>query len=137
MAYIEMEGFNPLPDAPIFRQHKAKRGKQMKQPWTDESDFSKDFALIRRLAFGKDEKRLAMDIRRSVNLEAALGEAKAEDRAALLANSLDTDARLEKTYTPPTLEAARRAKKAQAEGARIRNALTENSVRRTSSDGKE
>ena len=92
---------------------------------------------MREHAFGKAEKRRARDIRRSVNLEAALGDAKPENRAALLANSLHKDRSLDAVYTPPTLTAARKANDARRAGRDIlqqesrtkRGVLAENSVK--------
>ncbi|MHA7900810.1 MAG: hypothetical protein ACX94B_13175 [Henriciella sp.] len=116
MAYVSGLDVHPLPETPIFRQHKPKRGTRVCVPWADESDFAKDFAKVRKLALGPNETRKAMDIRRTANLEASLGDATAEDRARLLANSLDRNKDLDNVYTPPTLAAARKANAARTKG---------------------
>ena len=66
------------------------------------------FAAVRLEAFGEDEKRQFRDIRRSANLEADLGGASVEDRAAVLANAMDKSPQLDAVYTPPTVERARK-----------------------------
>ena len=115
-SYVSELGIELHPDAPIFRRHKPRKGERNIEPWKDQSEFSKDFSAVRSLAFGKDEKRLAMDIRRTANLEAALGDAAPEERAALLANSVDRDKKLDAVYTPETLRKARNAQAARQKG---------------------
>lgn len=78
--------------------------------------FTNDFARVRRLTFGPEEKRQFRDIRRSANLEAAVGGASREQRAAVMANALDTNDRLDRTYTPSTVAAARQAQAARLAG---------------------
>lgn len=65
--------------------------------------FNYDFALVRAAA-GYPSGLKAMDIRRTANLEAHLGGASKEDRAAFLANTLDVNAKLHAAYTPDTVE---------------------------------
>ena len=81
--------------------------------------FTDEFAKVRAIAFGSDEKRKMMDIRRSGNLEADLGGASAQDRAEILANALDKDSRLDETYTPLTVAKARRIAKQREQGRAI------------------
>ncbi len=117
LAYIATLGVSLHPDAPIFRRHAPPIRKRRKvEPWKDSDEFARDFAIVREAALGAGETRRAMDIRRTANLEAALGEASPEDRAALLANGLDKDKSLDAVYTPPTLIAARRANAAREAG---------------------
>lgn len=99
-----------LPSAPIIRQENS--GKAFK----DRHDFARRFATIRKAAFGKDEKRQLRDIRRSANVEADLGGASADDRAKILGNALNTDPKLERTYTPATLAKARELRKQRETG---------------------
>lgn len=92
-----------LPDAPILR-----RANGAAWPAGDRGRraFNYDFAQARKAA-GLDPGLKALDIRRTVNLEAALGGADPEARATLLANNMHRSARLEATYTPPTVAASR------------------------------
>lgn len=88
--------------------------------WKDRRAFNYDFALIRKKAgFGKNLK--ALDIRRTANLEAHLGGATKEERAAFLANTLDINAKLDATYTPETVEASFEIARKRALGRRIMN----------------
>ncbi|RIJ16000.1 hypothetical protein D1227_06180 [Henriciella mobilis] len=130
LAYIDGLGVSLHPDAPIFRRHASKNARRRKaEPWKSPTDFSTDFAEVRKHALGPEDTRKAMDIRRTANLEAALGGASPEDRAALLANSLDRNQTLDAIYTPPTLEAARRANRARATGrSLIASSLSRNAV---------
>jgi hypothetical protein len=99
MAYVGGLGVSLMPDAPIFRRHAPTIRKRRKvAPWKGSDEFARDFKNVREAALGKDETRMAMDIRRTANLEAALGDATPSDRAALLANSLDKDAGLDAVH---------------------------------------
>jgi|GEM_PF-6619683 len=136
MDYITDLGVTPHPDSPIFRRHKPHRRRQSNpvcEPWADESEFAKDFKIVREAAFGKEEKRRAMDIRRTANLEAKLGGASADDRAAMLANDINNNKKLDDVYTPPTLAAAIKAVKARDKGRLVleqnKSVLTEKSVK--------
>lgn len=90
-----------LPEAPIIRQQKTGKA------FEGRHEFARRFATIRKAAFGPDEHRQMRDIRRSANVEADLGGASKDDRALLLGNALNTDPKLDRTYTPPTLAKAR------------------------------
>lgn len=81
--------------------------------------FIMDFALTRKAAFGNAENRRFQDIRRSANVEADLAGATPEERAEMLANSLDKDRNLEQTYTPRTVEKSRQMAAKRLEGRRI------------------
>ena len=117
LAYIDGLGVSLHPDALIFRRHPSRNARRRKsEPWKAPTEFSTDFAEVRKHALGEDDSRKAMDIRRTANLEAALGGASPDERAALLANSLDKNAVLDAIYTPPTLTAARKANEARATG---------------------
>lgn len=98
------------------------------KPYVDKSDFSADFKEIRDKAFPEEalkprnKQRLLIDIRRTANVEAQLGGATASERAKLLANSIDTDDQLHKTYTPETAALTRQIAKQREAG---RQALSE------------
>ncbi len=95
--------------------------------------FLSDFRLVREAAFGENEKRRFQDIRRSANLEAQLGDASPDERAEMLANTLNKDSFLEKTYTPKTVQRSRQIRNKRLEG---RNVLAVQSVNTTGGDGK-
>ena len=118
IAYRDGLGVELMDDAPILRRPDG-------LPWRDESHFAKDFGAVRAKAFGRQEKRRAMDIRRTYNIELDLGGASREERAAAMANGLDRDSGLDATYTPPTLEKARRTAKKRAAGQAIRRRMGE------------
>lgn len=109
LAYIEAVGLDPLPSAPILRTSRDARGYIKVR-------FVADFDLVRKSAFGNDERRRFQDIRRSANLEAAIGGATPEQRAEMLANSLHKDAELERTYTPATVERSRKMAEIRLQG---------------------
>lgn len=86
------------------------------EPYTRRRRVNEDFAAVRELAFGKDEKRQFMDIRRSGNVEADAAGADKADMAKLLANQIDQSKFLEETYTPPTVAKAREVARLRVEG---------------------
>lgn len=90
------------PSAPLFRMKRGGR-------YVDHVALGKDFAKLRVKALGEGERRQLLDIRRSANLELQLGGATPEERAEILANTLDKSRFLDETYTPPTLALARQA----------------------------
>lgn len=104
-------GVEQLKTAPLFRNTQG-------APWT-KTYLSHEFATLRRVTFGKLEKRQFQDLRRSANLEADLGGASAEDRAALMANALDRNPLLDATYTPPTVTRGRKVRDARIIGREI------------------
>lgn len=110
-AYVASLPFAVPDDQPFLR---TPRGHAYRK-----ARFLDDFAIVRLAAFGEDEKRRFQDIRRAGNIEADLGGASAEDRAAILANALDKDASLDATYTPPTVAKARELAAKRLEGRRI------------------
>ncbi|WP_271893728.1 hypothetical protein [Candidatus Phyllobacterium onerii] len=68
-----------------------------------------DFADIRRLVFGREEKCRLMDMRRTGAVEAISGGGSVESIAAKMGNSIDQNETLQKTYMPVNLPAARAA----------------------------
>lgn len=111
LGYLASLGAQPLPDAPILRTSRDARGYL-------KTRFIADFDLVRKAAFGDAEARRFQDIRRSANLEAAIGGATAEQRAEMLANALDKNVSLERTYTPATVERSRKIAETRLEGRR-------------------
>lgn len=102
--YISELGFSLHDDAPIFRTKGHTPGAsggrpRIGTPYTKDSLVS-DFAKARRLAFGPDENRKLMDMRRSGAVEAMAGGASAEAMSAKLANSMDRNKALWRTYLP-------------------------------------
>lgn len=110
-AYAKEFGATILPGQPLFR---TSEGKAFTHTW-----LGNIFADVRRAAFGKAERRQLQDIRRSVNLEAELGDADPTARAALLANRLDRSKHLDGVYTPVTTLHAQRAQKARERGRQL------------------
>jgi hypothetical protein len=88
------------------------------RPYT-KSSLNQDFAAIRELAFGKDEKRQLQDMRRSGAVEGDAGGGSVEDQSNKLANTVDTNARLRRTYSPVNVVSARRFDEARAKGAKL------------------
>lgn len=107
-AGLKAGGLELLPSAALFRN-------RLGNEW-DKNFLVNQFQDVRRVTFGKAEKRQAMDIRRSANLEAELGGASAEDRAMVLANALDRNKALDATYTPSTVARARKVLEARKAG---------------------
>lgn len=106
--YVSGLGIELPPSAPFLRTrtgHRYLKGRMIH-----------DFAQVRAAAFGDDERRRFQDIRRSANVEAELGGASPEERAAILANRLDKDKSLEATYTPSTVAKSRKIMEARAAG---------------------
>lgn len=107
-AYYKSLGVELIDGQPLFRNPK---GRVYSKEY-----LAHEFADVRRVAFGKAEKRQFLDIRRSANLEAELGGATAEDRASVLANALDKNPTLDATYTPSTVTRGRRVQVAREQG---------------------
>lgn len=111
MAYkaaLEQDGLELMPGTPLFRHTRGR-------VWTREY-LASQFAIVRRVTFGKAEKRQFQDLRRSANLEADLGDASAADRAAVLANALDRNPALDAVYTPATVARGRKVQQAREAG---------------------
>lgn len=120
LAYIDGLGVTLLDDAPIFRSRGFTPGTKGGRPragvpYTKDSLID-DFADLRRLVFGKDEKRRMMDLRRSGAVEANAGGGSVESIAAKMGNSIDESKALQKTYMPVNLAAVRAADDARRKG---------------------
>jgi hypothetical protein len=79
----------------------------------------KDFAKVRELAFGPNETRQLGDMRRSGAVEGDAGGGSVTDQANKMANSVDTNKRLRKTYNPTNVASVRRFGEARTVGARL------------------
>ncbi|WP_394694730.1 hypothetical protein [Hyphobacterium sp.] len=103
-----IQGAGSTADEPIIRMRSG-------TPYKNKDTFAKDFRKVRNLAF-KADVRTFKDIRRSGNLEADLGDASAEDRAEILANTLHKSGYLEATYTPATVARGKKIRDNRAAG---------------------
>jgi hypothetical protein len=88
------------------------------RPYT-KSSLNQDFRDIRKLAFGKDEKRQLQDMRRSGAVEGDAGGGSVEDQSNKMANTVSHSNRLRKTYNPVNVASARRFDEARAKGAKL------------------
>lgn len=123
LAYVDGLGVTLLDDAPIFRSRGhtpgAKGGRpRAGVPYTKDTLID-DFADLRRLVFGPDEKRRMMDLRRSGAVEANAGGGSVEAIAAKMGNSIDESKALQKTYMPVNLAAVRAADEARRKGRQL------------------
>ena len=118
--YVEHLGVVVLLDSPIFRSRGyvpgAKGGRpRVGVPYTKDA-LVDDFADVRRLLFGTEEKRRLMDMRRSGAVEANAGSGSGEEIAAKMGNSIDDNKALQRTYMPVNLAAVREADEARLRG---------------------
>ena len=74
-----------------------------------------DFRAVRSRVFPGDQRRL-QDLRRTGNVEAAVGGALPQDLAAKAGNTIATSSAIYETYTPVQLAAVRRADEARTKG---------------------
>lgn len=123
LAYIDSLGVTLLDDAPIFRTRGYAPGPKGGRPragvpYTKDS-LVDDFADLRRIVFGIDEKRRLMDLRRSGAVEANAGGGTVEAIAAKMGNSIDQSKSLQKTYMPVNLPAVRAADEARRKGRKL------------------
>jgi hypothetical protein len=88
-----------------------------------------DFKTVRELAFGKLEKRQISDMRRSGAVEGDAGGASLADQSNKMANTVDANKRLRKTYNPVNTVSVRRFDEARAAGAKLLEQKTDESVR--------
>lgn len=122
-AYVADLGVTLLDDAPIFRTRGFAPGPKGGRPragvpYTKDS-LVDDFADVRRLVFGSEEKRRLMDMRRSGAVEANAGGAAVEAIAAKMGNSIDESKALQRTYMPVNLAAVRAADEGRRKGRKL------------------
>lgn len=94
------------------------------RPFAGSNGFAYFFRKVREEVFGPDEQRRMQDIRRTFNVEMDIGGASPEERAQILANSLNTSSRLEQTYTPPNVVRARQVAAQRREGQALREQMS-------------
>lgn len=82
------------------------------------SSLNKDFRTVRELAFGKEEIRQLQDMRRSGGVEGDAGGGSIEDQSNKMANTVDRNKQLRKTYNPVNVASVRRFDEARVIGAR-------------------
>jgi integrase len=128
LAYADRLPVQLMPSQPLFRNPQGRA--------YTKTYMAHEFAALRRLAFGGDERRQFLDIRRSANLEADLGGASAEDRAEVLANALHKNRALDATYTPPTVARARKTQEARKAGRALLKQEAKRAQSRNSPAGK-
>ncbi|MBR1198852.1 hypothetical protein JQ574_22910 [Bradyrhizobium sp. AUGA SZCCT0158] len=87
------------------------------RPYT-KSSLNQDFRAVRELAFGKQEKRQLQDMRRSGAVEGDAGGATIEDQSNKMANTVDRNKQLRKTYNPVNVASVRRFDQARVIGAK-------------------
>jgi len=122
-AYVAGLGFALHDDAPIFRSRgyvpAGPKGGRPRAgvPYTKDA-LVDDFADVRRLVFGPQEKRRLMDMRRTGAVEANAGGGSVEHIAAKMGNSIDQNKTLQKTYMPVNLAAVRAADESRRIGRR-------------------
>ena len=88
------------------------------RPYT-KSSLNQDFRKVRELTLGKDEKRQLQDMRRSGAVEGDAGGGSVEDQANKMANTVDRNNQLRKTYNPVNIASVRRFDEARVQGGRI------------------
>lgn len=88
----------------------------------------KDFAKVRRLAFGLTEMRQLGDMRRSGAVEGDAGGGTVTDQSNKMANTISTNNRLRKTYNPVNVPSVRRFDEARVKGAKVLEQRPDKSV---------
>jgi hypothetical protein len=133
VAYVERFGAELLDTTPLFWTRGGKPvardggtgqwggdhggGKHVPaRPYT-KSSLNQDFRKVRELAFGKEEARQLQDMRRSGAVEGDAGGASIEDQANKMANTVDRNKQLRKTYNPHNVVSVRRYDDARVVGA--------------------
>lgn len=106
-AYLAGLGVTVLAEAPLIRNRSG-------QPYTKDK-LAADFRAIRAAVLPGDTRQL-MDLRRTGNVEAAVGGARPQELSAKAGNTIGTSSQLFETYTPVQLEAVRQADAARERG---------------------
>jgi hypothetical protein len=124
LEYLATFGAEIMADQPIFRTRgRAALPGKGGRPWTPrpytKDKLDKDFAEVRALAFGPLERRQLADMRRSGAVEGDTGGGTVEDQANKMANTVNVNTRLRKTYNPVNIPSVRRFDEARAKGAKI------------------
>jgi hypothetical protein len=119
-AYVKDLGVELMADVPIFRN-------RSKVPYS-KNKLAEDFRLIRE-TFDKNDTRHLADMRRSGAVEGDAGGGSVVDQANKMANSVDTNKRLRKTYNPVNVASVRRFDEARIAGAKKLEQKPDESVR--------
>lgn len=123
LTYLDQLGVAVLPETPLFRSRGYAPGPKGGRPRVgvaySKDSLVDDFADVRRLVFGKEEKRRLMDMRRSGAREANAGDAPLTAISAKLGNSIDRSKMLQRTYMPNQLASVRAADEARKKGRRL------------------
>jgi hypothetical protein len=106
-------------------------GKHVKPRPYRKQTLGDDFADVRAMAFGETETRQLQDMRRSGAVEGDLGGATVEDQSHKMANTIDRNKQLRKTYNPVNVVSARRFDEARAKGAKLLEQKPDESVTAT------
>lgn len=88
------------------------------RPYT-KSSLNQDFRKVGELAFGRDEMRQLQDMRRSGAVEGDAGGGSIEDQSNKMANTVDRNKQLRKTYNPVNVASVRRFDDARTRGAKV------------------
>jgi hypothetical protein len=119
-AYVKKLGVDIAPNAPIFRNRSGAA--------YSKDTLGDDFRDVR-AAIDKADTRQLADMRRSGAIEGDAGGGSVTDQANKMANSVDTNKRLRKTYNPVNVAAVRRFDEARLVGARALEQRPAESVR--------
>jgi hypothetical protein len=119
-AYVRKLGIEQMPDAPIFRNRSG-------APYSKDT-LGDDFRDVRE-AIDPTEKRQLADMRRSGAIEGDAGGGSEADQSNKMANSIDTNKRLRKTYNPVNVPSVRRFDDAREIGAKKLEQKPDKSVR--------
>lgn len=124
--YIKQLPFTLHPDTPIFHTRGGVPGPKGGRPrppapYTKDT-LSKDFRAVRDAEF-KGDQRKVMDFRRSGAVEATAGQVDPAALAGKMANSIDSNRELQKTYLPAQTAVVRLADEARARGREIMRAV--------------
>jgi hypothetical protein len=109
-AYAKRLGVEIAPNAPIFRNRSG-------APYSKDT-LGDDFRAVRSAVDPADQRQLA-DMRRSGAVEGDAGGGSVTDQANKMANSVDTNKRLRKTYNPVNVPSVRRFDEARQKGAKV------------------
>jgi hypothetical protein len=119
-AYVKHLGVEIAPNAPIFRNRSG-------APYSKDT-LGDDFRDVR-ATIDPAERRVIADMRRSGAIEGDAGGGSLTDQANKMANSVDTNKRLRKTYNPVNVSSVRRFDEARAIGAKKLEQKPDKSVR--------
>ena len=119
-AYLKELGMELHDSAPLFRTAGTEPGPRGGRRWLPrpygQNKLGQDFRKVRAAVFGKTETRQLADMRRSGAFEADAGGATDTDLANKMANTIDKNRRLRKTYNPVNVASVHRVDDAREVG---------------------